>query len=144
MKLFCKLIIRIGTKIVLKLHAVLLLSYFFYLVVSTIPLCICVGTLSGGLLTEKIGNLWNLRVSLLMELIGWIIIYWSQSFDCLLIGRILTGLGAGLSTPSTYLILTDLSLIRLDIFSFIIKVDFEKLTLSPALNYHFCLVKVGL
>ena len=91
--------------------------FLFFLLVSTIPLCICVGTLSGGLLTEKIGNLWNLRVSLLMELIGWIIIYWSQTFPCLLIGRILTGLGAGLSTPSTYLILTDLSLIRLDIFS---------------------------
>jgi len=80
--------------------------------VSTIPLCICAGTLFGGFLAEKIGNLWNLRISLLMELFGWLIIYFSQSFTVLMTGRILTGLGAGFSTPSTYLMLTDLSLVR--------------------------------
>ena len=84
----------------------------FWITVSTIPLCICAGTLFGGFLAEKIGNLWNLRISLLMELFGWLIIYFSQSFTVLMTGRILTGLGAGFSTPSTYLMLTDLSLVR--------------------------------
>jgi MFS family permease len=71
-----------------------------------------VGILFGGCVTEKIGCLWTLRVSLIMEFIGWIAIFFAQNFGELMIGRILTGLGSGLSTPASYLILTDLSLIR--------------------------------
>lgn len=63
-------------------------------------------------MTEKIGCLWSLRISLLMETIGWVAIFLAQNFTHLMIGRFLTGFGAGLSTPAAYLILTDLSLIR--------------------------------
>ena len=71
-----------------------------------------IGTILGGFLTEKIGCLWSLRISLLMEMFGWVAIFWAQNFGFLIFGRILTGLGSGLSTPAAYLILTDLSLIR--------------------------------
>ena len=63
-------------------------------------------------MTEKIGCLWSLRISLLLELGGWAAVFYAPDFNILIFGRILTGLGSGLSTPSAYLILTDLSLIR--------------------------------
>ena len=86
--------------------------FFFSILVSVIPICICVGTIGGGILAEKIGYLWCLRISLFMQMLGWIAIYWAESFAVLIVGRIVKGLGSGLCGPAAYLILTDLSLIR--------------------------------
>ena len=47
-----------------------------------------------------------------MQMMGWIAIYWAESFAVLIVGRIVKGLGSGLCGPAAYLILTDLSLIR--------------------------------
>ena len=88
------------------------MKLFFSILVSVIPICICVGTIGGGILAEKIGYLWCLRISLFMQMLGWIAIYWAESFAVLIVGRIVKGLGSGLCGPAAYLILTDLSLIR--------------------------------
>lgn len=70
------------------------------------------GILCGGCITEKFGCVWGLRTSLSLQMAGWILVFWAQSFPQLILGRVLTGFGAGLNTPADYMILTDLSLIR--------------------------------
>jgi len=71
-----------------------------------------IGTVLGGFLTEQVGCLQSLRISLLLEMAGWASIFWAKNFAWLMLGRVLTGFGSGLGTPAAYLILTDLSLIR--------------------------------
>ena len=71
-----------------------------------------VGTILGGFLTERIGCLWSIRISLLLEIFGWAATFWACTFGHLMIGRVLTGFGAGLATPAAYLVLSELSLIR--------------------------------
>lgn len=48
-----------------------------------------------------------------MEMAGWAAIFRAGSFVQLMAGRVLTGLGSGLSIPCAYLVLSDLSLIKL-------------------------------
>ena len=71
-----------------------------------------IGTILGGFLTERIGCLWSIRISVILEICGWIATLWASTFGHLMIGRVLTGLGAGLATPAAYLVLSELSLIR--------------------------------
>lgn len=71
-----------------------------------------IGILCGGCIAEKLGCIWSLRISLTLQMTGWILVFWAQSFPHLILGRIFTGFGAGMNTPSDYMILTDLSMIR--------------------------------
>ena len=50
-----------------------------------------IGTILGGFLTEQFGCLQSLRISLLLEIVGWASIFWADNFTWLMIGRVLTG-----------------------------------------------------
>ena len=72
-----------------------------------------VGTMLSGSITEKVGCLWTLRLAMAVEFSGWVLIMTADpSFHQLIVGRILNGLGCGLSLPAAYMMLTDISLIR--------------------------------
>ncbi|XP_060533871.1 facilitated trehalose transporter Tret1-like isoform X2 [Cylas formicarius] len=59
------------------------------------------GTLLGGLLTEKYGRRFTHVSTCLPTFAGWIIIYCARNVDMLLVGRFLTGLNAGILAPAT-------------------------------------------
>lgn len=80
--------------------------------VSILSLMLMVGTMLSGSVTEKIGCLWTLRLSMSVELTGWILVTTASSFPFILIGRVFNGVGCGLSLPAAYIMLTDISLIR--------------------------------
>ena len=80
---------------------------------SVLSLTIMIGTFLSGSVIENIGCLWTLRLGMICELTGWVSIICGQiSFTPVLIGRILSGFGCGLTLPAAYMLLSDVSLVR--------------------------------
>ena len=72
-----------------------------------------IGTMVSGSVVEKFGCLWTLRIGMMFEFAGWIlIIFVGDNFNQLITGRVMNGFGSGLCIPAAYMILTDLSLVR--------------------------------
>merc|ERR550539_319125 len=81
--------------------------------VSVLSLTIMIGTLLSGSVIEKIGCLWTLRLGMMCELGGWSCIIGGQfAFHPVIVGRILSGFGCGLTLPAAYMLLSDVSLVR--------------------------------
>jgi len=72
-----------------------------------------IGTILSGSIIEKIGCLWTLRLGMMCELGGWACIIAGQfAFNPVIVGRILSGFGCGLTLPAAYMLLSDVSLVR--------------------------------
>ena len=62
-----------------------------------------------GILAETIGRKFTILSGQACILIGWVIVYFALNFYMLLIGRLIMGLGVGLSHATTTLQVPDLS-----------------------------------
>ena len=69
--------------------------------------------LVGGSIAEMIGCKRTLIIGQSGIVIGWIIMYFANHFPILIVGRIISGAGVGLSFPISTLLLSDISLIKM-------------------------------
>ena len=69
--------------------------------------------LVGGSIAEFFGRKRTLVIGQTTIVIGWIIIYFANCFQILLLGRFVVGAGIGVSQPSTTLQLSEIALIKM-------------------------------
>lgn len=70
------------------------------------------GILSSSLVSSKYGYKMCLTVGCLIQVLGWVTLYFATTFIVLLVGRLVGGFGAGLCTPASYVYVSDIALIR--------------------------------
>ncbi len=76
-------------------------------------LCSMCGLVSGGLLSDRFGRKRTLVASNAILLAGWVVMFFAKSFPTLLLGRGISGLGSGINLSSSFLLLNEITLIRL-------------------------------
>lgn len=72
-----------------------------------------VGYLLGGFLSDRIGRKATLAVSGVILFVSTLLVYFAYGFLVLLAARITTGLSLGIMMPTAYMLLSEISLIRL-------------------------------
>ena len=69
--------------------------------------------LVGGSISEFIGRKPTLIIGQSIIILGWISVYFANSFPILLFGRLVGGIGCGLNLPVTTLLLSEIALINM-------------------------------
>ena len=69
--------------------------------------------LVGGSIAEFIGRKPTLIIGQSIIILGWISVYFANSFPLLLFGRLVGGIGCGLNLPVTTLLLSEIALINM-------------------------------
>lgn len=80
--------------------------------VSLLSISLMVGTLFSGPIADRFGRRYTTLASQCIMLAGWICMLFAKEFSLLMIGRFFTGLGAGVSMPASYMILSEIALVR--------------------------------
>lgn len=69
---------------------------YIFFISASIPILICpVGLLTSGILTDKIGRRKSLQIAYLPLIFGWLLLANADSFQVVIIGRIIVGLSLG-------------------------------------------------
>eukprot|EP00095_Tigriopus_kingsejongensis_P011387 maker-scaffold68_size422247-snap-gene-1.14 protein:Tk11387 transcript:maker-scaffold68_size422247-snap-gene-1.14-mRNA-1 annotation:"sugar transporter" len=71
------------------------------------------GTLTSGILADRIGRKTTLILSTIILLLGWILMYAFNTFYLVLVSRCVSGIGAGITMPSAYMLLSEIALLRI-------------------------------
>lgn len=80
--------------------------------VSIMAIAMMVGILSSGFISDKLGLKLCLIIGCAVQTLGWAMLYFAPDFLVLMSGRIITGIGSGICTPASYIILSEYALIR--------------------------------
>ena len=80
---------------------------------SITPLGVLVGTLAGNIAGQQFGRKLVLIFSNVILIIGYIFIYFSESFSVFMIGRIVTNMGLGFGIMMPIVLLSEISTIKL-------------------------------
>ena len=84
----------------------------FSVVVSIMAIAMMVGILSSGFISDKLGLKLCLIIGCVVQTLGWAMLYFAPDLLVLMSGRIITGIGSGICTPASYIILSEYALIR--------------------------------
>ena len=68
--------------------------------------------LTSGILNESMGRKKTLFLGQLIILVGWSIVYFTESYELLVFARFFMGIGAGLCYPTTYMYLSEIALVK--------------------------------
>ena len=71
-----------------------------------------IGILSSGFISDKFGIKLCLIFGCVIQTIGWAMLYFAPDFLVLMSGRIITGIGSGICSPASYVILSEYALVR--------------------------------
>lgn len=79
------------------------------LVVSIVLIGAMIGALSGGVLADRMGRKWAMVIMACLFLVGGMVMVLAKTYEVLLLGRFLSGVGAGLTSLVTPLYLAEVS-----------------------------------
>jgi SP family galactose:H+ symporter-like MFS transporter len=75
-------------------------------------IAIVVGTLLSGLLADKFGRKFTLILGQAIFAVCWSILFFAKDFQMLITGRFIMGIGCGINSPTVYMLLSEIALIR--------------------------------
>ncbi|TRY77327.1 hypothetical protein TCAL_06963 [Tigriopus californicus] len=81
--------------------------------VSLVLVFIVIGSLTSGYLSERIGRKYTLILAVLTLILGWVTLYIAATLPLVVISRCISGSGFGIAMPSAYMLLSEVSLLRL-------------------------------
>lgn len=92
---------------------VTLLNTSLFSKVSMVLVFIVIGNLTSGYLSERFGRKNTLIIAVLVLILGWITLFFAVTFILVISSRCISGFGSGMAMPSAYMLLSEVSLLRL-------------------------------
>ena len=88
------------------------IHYKMYLTVSIMQISFMTFILLSGFLNEYFGRKKTILLGQFIILTGWFLVYFTKSYQLLVVARFLMGIGVGTCYPTTYLYLSEIALVR--------------------------------